>query len=826
MEPIGRRGFLGYALAAAGAVGGADGLSAVGAGPAAAGGVPGAAGKGERIGTSIRVQVVSPTCVRLECARGGAFEDRGTMLGAHRAHDGAAYARADAPGRVTIDTGRIRLRIDPGAGTLDDAALGAQVLRGGEWIDVHPRWERPGYTAPIAGLGMAGYLGGGVPKTDGAPATQGNLGGWLRALDTQFGPVLLHDGLLSRDGWVFLDDSASQLIVDGHRVRRPPGDRQDGYLFGYGDEYPDAFADYRRVSGQPAFPPRAAFGLWFSRYHPYSDDDYRSRLLPAFADEEVPLSVLMVDTDYKSPHKWNGWNWRNELFPDPPGFLAWAHEQGLQVGLNVHPSIAAADPQYGPTVRRAGPLAPIAMPNLISLTSDPQAVIDQHFGFDWSVSAQLDAYLALHAPFEEDGADFWWLDWCCDGSTAGPPDGTSSGDAWINSRYGARSRDRGSRWPVLSRAGGSWQDWAGDRPGPWGEHRNTIHFTGDAVSSWEMLDFQTRFTVAEGNAGMPYVSHDVGGFQGPLDNALYARWVQAGAFSPVMRLHSGTPDRGDPRRLPWEFPQPARGIAAEFMRTRSALVPYLYTLGRRSADTGMPMARGMYLAWPGFEQAYRFDRQFMLGDDLLVAPVGVPGNPAVKRVWFPPGEWHDVFTGERHTGPAEADLRVPLDRMPVFARAGAVLPLHPAGRAPVAGGPLLLRGFAGADGRGSIYEDDSTPAAAAAGGASTDLVWSDGDRILAMGPRGGAAGGLPAERPLRVRIDGVPEPRAVTVSGAVASRVAASDDGPRAAAAGFAHGGPVDPGTWTFTPGPGGRGAVHVHAGTVQAGDGVAVGLA
>ncbi len=826
MEPIGRRGFLGYALAAAGAVGGAGALSGLGAGTAAAGGALAGAAVGERIGTNLRVQVVSPTCVRLESAPDGRFEDRPTMLGAHRVHDGAVYERTDAPGRVTIDTGRIRLRIDAGAATLDDATLGAQVLRGDEWIDVHPRWERPGYTAPVTGLGMAGYLGGATVKTDGAPSTQGNLGGWLRALDTQFGPVLLHDGLLSRDGWVFLDDSASQLVDDGHRVRRPPGRRQDGYLFGYGDEYNAVFGDYRRVSGPPAFPPRAAYGLWFSRYHPYSDDDYRSRLLPAFEGEKVPLSVLMVDTDYKSPHKWNGWNWRRALFPDPPGFLAWAHAQGLQVGLNVHPSIAAADPQYAPTVRRGGPLAPIAMPNLISLTSDPQAVIDQNFGFDWSVPAQLEAYLGLHAPFEDDGADFWWLDWCCDGSTAGQPDGTSSGDAWINSRYGARSRARGSRWPVLSRTGGSWQDWGGARPGPWGEHRSTIHFTGDAVSSWEMLDFQTRFTVAEGNSGMPYVSHDIGGFQGPLDDALYARWVQAGAFSPVMRLHSGTPDRGDPRRLPWEFPEPVRGIAAGFLRTRSALVPYLYTLGRRSADTGEPLARGMYLAWPGFEQAYSFDRQFMLGEDLLVAPVGVPGDPAVKRVWFPPGEWHDVFTGERHTGPAEVDLRVPLDRMPVFARSGAVVPLHPAGLAPDAGGPLLLRGFAGADGHAWIYEDDSTPESAAGGGAGTDLVWSDGDRILAMGPRSGMAGGLPPERAVSVRVDGVPEPRAVTVSGAVAARVEAHPADPGDGAGGFANGGPADPGTWTFAPGPGGRGAVHVHCGTIRTGDGVAVGLA
>lgn len=820
MEPIDRRGFLGYALVTAGAVGGATAMGGLAAPAARADGAPGdGAGPGERIGTAVRVQVVSPTCVRLECAPDGRFEDRSTMLALQRPHDESAYERSDAAEAVTIDTGRIRLRVDPAADTLTEKTLHAQVLRGGTWIDVHPRWERPEYTAPIEGIGMAGYLGGGVPKTDGAPATSGNLGGWLRALDTQFGPVLLHDGLVSRDGWVFLDDSTSRVVDGGSLLYRPAGPRQDGYLFGYGDDLTAVFGDYRRVSGPPAFPPRAAYGLWFSRYHGYTDHEYRTELLPAFAGEDLPLSVLIVDTDYKAPHKWNGWNWRDELFPDPPAFLRWAHEQGLQVGLNIHPSIAAADPRYGPTVQRAGPLAPIAMPNLISITSDPQAVVDQHFGFDWSDPPQLDAYLALHTRFEDDGADFWWLDWCCDGSTAGTPDGTLSGDAWINSRYGARSRGRDSRWPVLSRLGGSWQDWAGARPGPWGEHRSTIHFTGDTVTTWEMLDFQTRFTVAEGNAGIPYVSHDIGGFQGPLDDALYARWVQAGAFSPVMRLHSGTPDRGDPRRLPWEFPQPVHAIAAEFMRARAALVPYLYTLGRRSYDTGEPLARGMYLAWPGHEQAYVFDRQYMLGDDLLVAPVGVPGDPAVKRVWFPPGEWVDVFTGERHTGPAEKDLPVPLDRAPVFARVGAVLPLHPSGEAPVAGGPLLLRVFPGADGHAQLYEDDSTPGGLETGGARTDIVWSDGDRVLAFGRRGGAPGGLPAERTVAVRFDSVAEPRAVMVSGSVTRRVDATDG------AGFADPGPGGRGEWSYTAGADGRGTIHVNAGAVAAGEGVAVAL-
>ena len=110
------------------------------------------------------------------------------------------------------------------------------------------------------------------------------------------------------------------------------------------------------------------------------------------------------------------------------------------------------------------------------------------------------------------------------------------------------------------------------------------------------------------------------------------------------------------------------------MRLRESFVPYLYTLAREAYDTGLPLARAMYLRWPRGGDAYRFDRQYMLGDQLLVAPVAKPGDPARKRVWFPPGDWVDVFTGEVHSGPRVETLSVPLDRMPLFARAGSIVP--------------------------------------------------------------------------------------------------------------------------------------------------------
>ena len=138
-----------------------------------------------------------------------------------------------------------------------------------------------------------------------------------------------------------------------------------------------------------------------------------------------------------------------------------------------------------------------------------------------------------------------------------------------------------------------------------------------------MLDFQIRMTTAEGaGIGLPYVSHDIGSFQAQrLPPDMYVRWVQFGAFQPILRLHS---DHGD--RLPWEYGGRAERIASGFLRLREALVPYLYTAAREAYDSGLPIARPMYLGWPRAARAYRFDGQYMLGDELLVAPVAEPGK--------------------------------------------------------------------------------------------------------------------------------------------------------------------------------------------------------
>jgi hypothetical protein len=749
--------------------------------------VPGSADAAAVTDGDARFQVLTPTLIRLEYAADRRFEDRPTMTATDR--------RLKAPFRTwvtngirVIRTSRMTLRYRRGSGPFTESNLMALVRRGGRTVRVHPRFPPPPGTPPEPPNPPARTQAPPTPDPDPGPRTGGNLGGWARGMDDQERPVPLADGLLSRDGFHLLDDSRSPILTSSQpgfepRLRRS-GAYQDGYLFGYGHDYAAGLADLRRLSGAAPLLPRRAFGNWFSRWWPYGGDELLG-IVDRFGSERIPLDVLGLDTDFKAPtgrfgaiannvvgrdpsypYSWNGWDWNRDLYPDPKGFVDALHARGVAVYLNVHPSIGEQDPRWAEAQRRAGGLIPANRVSCGYFMADP----GECAVFDWTDPEHLDAYWALHEPFERAGIDFWWLDWCCDESRARAAGLTE--DTWINRLYAQRSRARGSRWPAFSRIGSSyWSYFGAQEPGAFAEHRQTIHFTGDTAATWENLDFQSRFTVAEGNLGIPYVSHDIGSFKGKhLADDMYVRWLQAGTFGPINRLHS---NHGD--RLPWEYGGEARRIASELLRLRGSLVPLLYTLAREAHDTGLPMARGMYLRWPRHGDAYRHDRQYMLGDDLLVAPVGAPGDPATKRVWFPPGEWADVFTGERHRGPAVKELSVPLDRMPVFARAGSVLVRQPYRPNESSGSPsrLLVDVQAGADGSFRLYEDAGDGRDYRRGQRAFTRIAHD-DRgargtVVAIDRARGSFAGMRRSRSWELRLIGATRPRSVRIGGRAVS---------------------------------------------------------
>ncbi len=565
-------------------------------------------------------------------------------------------------------------------------------------------------------------------------------------------------GILSRRGYSVLNDSTSALIKDRGLAQRCDPDGQDWYFFAYGLDYAQALQDFVQLCGRIPMLPRWAFGVWFSLYDQMHDADYR-QLVKRFDELELPLDILVLDVDWHGAD-WCGWDWNQDFFPDPKAFLQWGHSIGIHFGGNVHiEGVSPKESQFqtlcearglDPAEVKAGKVFPIKNPTAAwifeSWQPDAQKLdkltnIDTEQGwllFNLASQSEADLFMQqLHRPREEDGIDFWWID----GSNA-----THSGvnsQLWTNHVYFTHLEATSNRRPlILSRTGGI------------GSHRYPVQFSADTYSHWEVLQFLVDFTTRAGNVGVSYWSHDLGGFFGHvpgvpiIDPELLVRWVQFGCFCPIVRLHS---DHG--RREPWNYGEWVLQAIRKAFQLRSQLLPYIYHTSRVTYETGLPLCRPLYLAYPEDEEAYQVPTQLLLGDRLLVAPVVQAGG--YRPVYLPAGDWWERSTGQFYSGPTHLNLYAPLHQVPVFVQAGAILPLGEVslrvGTTPPT--TLILEVYAGAEGELDFYEDDGESTSYRTDGGSRRRLTQhiEGDSyILSCESVRGSYEGMPQERNFRI----------------------------------------------------------------------------
>ena len=665
-----------------------------------------------------RFTILTPRLIRLEWSAAGQFEDRATYAFPTRYGPTPDFTVQVEAGVLTIDTGVLKLRYVEDSGRFSAGNLSIAF----DFDDESHNWK-PGSADPM------------------------NLRGTRRTLDVCEGDAALEEGLLSRAGWVLFDDSSAVVFnhEDGWVAPRPEYDVQDWYFFGYGRDYKAALADYARFGGSIPLIPRYVLGAWWSRYWAYSDQDLKD-LVRGFQTHDLPLDVLVVDMDWHTPHSWTGYTWNRGLFPDPPAFLRWVHEQSLRTTLNLHPAegVQAFEEIY-PEFARAMGVDPVRGRPF------PFRITDKEFVKNY--------FELLHHPMEDEGVDFWWMDW-----QQGESSEVKGLDPlpWINHLHFRDSTRRGWRGMLYSRWGGL------------GNHRYPIGFSGDTYVTWEALQFQPYFTATASNVAYGWWSHDIGGHMGDAtEPELYARWVQYGALSPCLRLH-GTKDPRTERR-PWKYPDDAFQAAKAAFHWRYQLVPYTYTMARVASDTGISLCRPMYYEYPDEDAAYVARYQYFFGDQMIAAPLVHPANPetgmAAIDVWIPEGTWIDYQTKESFTGPRWAHLVGDLNRIPMLMKAGAILPLgSPANTTDaIPKDRLIVSVFPGADGAFRLYEDDGITQAYQEGQCEwteiTTCLEDDDTWVVQVGPVAGRCDVLPHRRAFEIRLEGSRRPQSVTVDG-------------------------------------------------------------
>jgi alpha-glucosidase len=622
-----------------------------------------------------------------------------------------------------------------------------------------------------------------------------NLQGTTRTLDGALGSKTvepIEPGLVSRSGWALVDDSTRPLFdsadfrfLQGEKspwpwvVERPAGERQDLYFFGYGHEYRKALGDYVRVAGRIPLPPRFAFGAWWSRYWAYSDQEL-DELVRGFHENDVPLDVFVIDMDWHINQDqlkaagevdqsgeglgWTGYTWNKTLFPYPDEFLAKLHAEGLKTTLNLHPA-SGVEPweQAYPAMAKAMGIDPATKKYV------PFDITDKKFAINYMN--------LLHHPLEKQGIDFWWLDWQQEQKTKMP--GVMP-TWWLNYVHFTDQQREGKRPLLFHRWGGL------------GNHRYQIGFSGDTISVWDSLAFQPWFTATAANVGYAYWSHDIGGHMpGAVEPELYTRWVQFGAFSPILRTHT-TKNPETERRI-WAYPEPYSSILRSTFQLRYALQPYIYTEARRTYDTGVAFFRPLYYDWPEEPAAYESKGEYLFGDQMLAAPVTAPSDKtsglATEKVWLPKGEWIEWPTGKHLTGPASLDRSFSIEQTAVYLRAGAIVPMQPpmryTGEKPV--DPLIVNVWPLAPGSSAsyqVYEDSGVSVEYQRGVFARTPVKATqtGDTLkVEIGPVEGGYPGMPKTRRFELRLpaDWPPAavPGSVTVNGVAVKRAGPTGKG-------------------------------------------------
>ncbi|MCJ1316664.1 hypothetical protein MMC15_001985 [Xylographa vitiligo] len=652
-----------------------------------------------------RFTILADGLLRYEYADDSVFEDRASTFAINRALPVPDYRIVESGADLEILTDKFHLRYDK----TRFSARGFSVQCRGNITSWHSIWR---YGDQSKGLG-----------------------GTARTLDEANGRIPVGPGVISRQGLVSLDDSDTMLFTeDGWVSGRRPGERIDGYIFAYGHDYRGAISAFYAVSGRQPLLPRWAFGNWWSRYYKYTADEYLA-LMDRFKEEKIPLSVGVLDMDWhlvddervkkSGSSGWTGWTWERKLFPDPKAFLDELHERDLKVTLNLHPAdgVYSYEEEYGAMAEAMGKDKEDGHPIAFD-------IVDKKFN-----DAYFDILLRRR---EEEGVDFWWVDWQ-QGQHSRIP---GVDPLWMLNHFHFLDNLReGTRPLTFSRYAGP------------GSHRYPIGFSGDTVVSWESLDFQPEFTATSSNIGYAWWSHDIGGhFMGYRDDELAARWVQLGVFSPILRLHSSNNPWNS--KEPWKFSQESRSAMNEALRLRNRLIPYVYSMNVKSAKEGQPLIEPMYYEHPDKDSAYGVPNQFFFGSQLIVMPMTTPRDRVTQRArsraWLPPGRCVDIFSGVVYDGDCEKWLYRRLEEYAVLAHEGAIIPLD-AAEAPGNGGKnpemLEVKVIVGADGAFKMYEDNGH------GNGVEDVDWAvtpitfDQSRgVLSLGPVSSEASFLPQTR--------------------------------------------------------------------------------
>jgi alpha-D-xyloside xylohydrolase len=558
--------------------------------------------------------------------------------------------------------------------------------------------------------------------------------------------------LLSSNGYAIFWNNGSRSrftnrFVHAFYLSSEVSDSMDYYFF-YGPDFDHLIADYRELTGTAPLFGKWAYGYWQCKNR-YDSQQELLAIAQKYRDLHIPLDNIVQD--------WFWWNTMgepvfNKNYPDPKGMIDGLHKNNIHLMISVWPYFRPGSPVYDDMDKHGFFIDRTKVQSF----HPPRMALYDAFNPD---ARKYYWNLMNHALFKI-GADAWWLD-TTEPETEGREtnllvtnkvNGGENGARYVNEfplmtttavYQGQRAASDKKRVFILSRSAYT------------GSQRNAAAvWSGDVDPNWETFRRQIPAGLNYSVSGLPYWTTDIGGFvsanpDDPAYRELYIRWFQFGTFCPIFRAH-GT--RTTNQNEIWSYGPEAQKTLVAYDNLRYRLMSYIYSLAWRTTSEGYTIMRPLVMDFREDVRAQNIGDQFLFGPAILVSPVTEPGA-ATRRLYLPNAKWYDFWTGAGIQGGRTLDAPSPIDRMPLYVRAGSILPLGPDLQyaAEKSADPIELRIYRGANGVFTLYEDENDTYDYEKGvHATIPFSWDDTAHTLTIGNRTGSFPGMLEKRTFRV----------------------------------------------------------------------------
>ena len=749
-----------------GAQAGVGGLA--GDGPAGAGGAPplscpapapvgstftqDATGVTVTVGTGrLRLEVCQEDILRVEYAALASIPAK-TSLSVNATWVPTPFCLTESGGTLTVTTARIKAKIDEGTGRvtytdLADAEIVAETSKSTTPVTVEGTATNTVKTA-FTSSANEGLFGLGQHQ-DNVLNRKGTKLDLLNA-NTQIAIPLL----ISSKGYGILWDNYSRSSFDGtgmtsYSYSSEAGDFVD-YYFLYGPSIDHVVALYRAATGAPPLFPKWAYGLFQSKDHYGSTNDLLA-VKNGYRNNKIPVDVIVQDWNYWDPNSWGSHYMDAARYPDPAAVVSTLHDAHIHTMISIWPLYQSMT--NPPT---AGDQDNYQALDAIKALFPSGG--SHHFYDVFNADARTLVYQQIHARLlDKYGWDAIWAD---NTEPQAYPDSINpngngmrgvttalgKGALYINAYSLEHNRGLYEGWRKLGP--GDKRVYVLTRSAFAGQQRYAAGaWSGDINAEWDVYARQVPGGLSFAASGMPYWTTDIGGYFGTPTEELFTRWFQFGAFCSTFRIHGQAPK--ELYGSQWSATGKANLLAIDTLHYR--LMPYIYSLAWKMTNEGYTLMRPLVFDFQTDANVLGVKDQFMYGPSVLVNPVMTQGATS-RSVYLPAGTWYDFWTGATTSGGAKITAQAPLSQLPLYVKAGSILPMGPAIQyATESADPLEIRVYPGADASFVLYEDAGDGYRYETGEHATiAFTWNDAAKTLTIGGRTGSFPGMLTSRTFNV----------------------------------------------------------------------------